>query len=97
MKRKSLVFEAIKVIAVIMLVVGIIAFFVCIRNAGEAGRGYYTKDPVAEFMWIIGAINSIAIAISSVFAYGFSYVVEAACIYIEKKKEEDETEEQEAE
>lgn len=80
----------IQFIALAMFIVGIFACIICIIQAVKAGKGYYTRDPVAETLWYIGAAQSAIMAISSAFAVGFSYVVEAACKYIDRCNREEE-------
>ena len=74
----------IRVIAVAMIVISVIAFIVCMKAASDAGSGYYTRDKSAEFLWNLGAIQCVGVFISSFFVYGFSYIVEAACKYLNK-------------
>jgi len=71
-----------------MFAIGLVSFFVCIAKGNEAGRGYFTKDPVAQTMWYIGTIPSLSTFFSSFIVYGFSYIVEAACMYIDKRNQD---------
>ena len=86
---KRFVCNCMRVLAAIMFVGGIIMCFFSKYQAWNAGIGYLTRDASAVAMWNIIFFQSIVTAISSVFVYGLSYVVEAACIYIEKQQEED--------
>lgn len=85
--RKFIV-GAIQFVGVFMLVVGTISFFVCMVKAQDASRYLFRRDALSEFMWNIGAIQSLCAALSSFFVFGFSYIVKAACLYIEKREEE---------
>ena len=86
--RKS-IFIIIRVFALIMLVGGIILFFVCKYKAWESGIGYLTRDTSEVAMWNILSIQCIITAISSVFVFGFSYIVEAAVRYLNRCDDED--------
>lgn len=86
---KKFVYTCMRVLAAIMFIGGIIMCFVSKYQAWDAGIGYYTRDSSAVAMWNIIFFQSIITAISSVFVYGLSYVVEAACIYIDKQQEDD--------
>ena len=85
---KKFVIGAINTVAFLMLVLGVIMFFVCIVKGDEAGRGVYTRDAAAQTMWYIGTIPSIMFVFNSFLIYGFSYVVEAACKYLERCEED---------
>ena len=75
---------AIRFIAGVLFFGGIVLFFVCRHLAWDAGIGYITRDPAAVSMWNFLSIQCIVSAISSVFVFGFSYIVQAACIYVKK-------------
>lgn len=87
MKKK--IHIIIQFIALAMLVGGIFMFIICKHQAWEAGIGYYTRDKEAVAMWNFLSIQCIVTAISSVFVLGFSYIVEAACKYLEKCETEE--------
>lgn len=74
----------IQFIAFAMFLVGIFSFVVCILKGNEAGRGYFTRDATSQAMWYAGIVPSIATFFSSFIVYGFSYIVEAACKYLER-------------
>ena len=74
----------IKVIAVLMFVIGVIMFFVAQDEARYASYGFYGKHSTDVLYWKFISVQSIVTAISSVFVYGFSYIVEAACKYLRK-------------
>ena len=86
---KKFVIGAINVVACLMLILGAIMFFVCVAKGDEAGRGYFTRDPAAQTMWYIGTIPSIVTFLSSFIVFGFAYIVEAACKYLEKPDEQE--------
>lgn len=86
---KRFVYTCMRVLAALMFVGGIIMCFVSKYQAWNAGLGYFTRDASAVAMWNIIFFQSIVTAISSVFVYGMSYIVEAACMYIEKQQEKD--------
>ena len=78
-----------------MFLVGIVSFFICVVKGNEAGRGYFTRDANAQTMWYIGMIPSITTFFSSFIVYGFSYIVEAACKYLERCDAQDATDTEE--
>lgn len=86
--RKS-VPEIIRFIALAMLVGGVIMCFVSKHQAWEADIGYYSRDSTAVAMWNVIFVQSIITAISSVFVCGFSYIVEAACKYLDRHEQEE--------
>ena len=86
---RKLIVDLIRGVACMMLVVGVISFIVCLAKADKAGSGYFSREPVLEFVWNVGAIYSAATAISSFFVFGFSFVVEAACRYLDRCDLED--------
>lgn len=85
---KNFIITAIKAVAFLMLVFGAIMFIVCIAKAEDAGRGFYTRDAAAQTFWYIGAIPSLTTVFSSFIVFGFSYIVEAACMYIDRCENE---------
>lgn len=90
---KKFVINAIEFVAVFMFIVGVIMFFVCIKQGDDAGRGYYSRDPVSETMWYIGAAQSFMTVLGSFLVFGFSYIVRAACKYLDRCEiEEEQTE-----
>lgn len=91
---KRFVICAIDTVASLLLVAGIISFLVCISEGNDAGKGYYTRDTTAQVFWYIGAVQSFLFFLGSFLVFGFSYIVEAACKYLERcDAEEQETEE----
>ena len=85
---KNFIITAIKAIAFLMLVIGAIMFIVCLAKGDEAGRGFYTRDVAAQTFWYIGTIPSLTTIFSSFVVFGFSYIVEAACMYIDRCENE---------
>ena len=81
---KKYIPSIIQVIALAMLIFGIFFCIMCFVNAGKASRGYYTRDPVAEALWNFGGVQCVLVVVSSAFVLGFSYIVEAACRYLER-------------
>lgn len=87
---KKIICVAIQVLAVVMFIGGIIMCFIAKRQAWDAEiESYYTRNASAVSMWNEIFILSVISVINSVFVYGFSYIVEAACLYIEKCKAEE--------
>lgn len=80
----------IKVIAVLMFVIGLIMFFVSQDEARYASYGFYGKHSTDVLYWKFISVQSIVTAVSSVFVYGFSYIVEAACKYLKKEEADEE-------
>jgi hypothetical protein len=80
----------IRVIAFLMFVLGTIMFVVGMIKGADAGRGYYTRDTTAQFIWYACAAYSFSILVSSFFVLGFSYIVDAACKYLERSESEEE-------
>lgn len=75
MKRYSLIGTLIHGIAVFMFVAGIVLWV----------YGFVAETPSAPLcMW-----GGIGLLLLSPFAYGFGYVVEAACRYLEDKDREE--------
>jgi len=85
--RKN-IHEIIQVIAFVMFIAGIIFSIVSIKECIYAGKGYYTRDPVGQMMWGNIAVQSVITTISSILVYGFSFIVQAACKYLDKCEEE---------
>lgn len=85
---KKFVIGAIDTVASLLLILGIIMFFICISEGRDAGRGYYTKDTTAQVFWYIGAAQSFLFILGSFLVYGFSYIVEASCKYLERCEKE---------
>lgn len=83
MKKLPLV---IRIIAAIMLIGGFVMLFVCRYQSWLAGiNGRWDDSAVmAKVIWDISFVQSIVTVISSVFVFGFSYIVEAALLYIDK-------------
>lgn len=80
--------KILQALALIMFVGGIILFVVCQSQAWESGLGYYTRDREAVVFWKFLSYQCIGMAISSIFVVGLSYIVQAACLYIEKREQE---------
>lgn len=76
----------IRFIAFVMFVTGSIMFIVGMIKGTDAGKGYYSRDPVAQFAWYSCAAYSFSTLIASFFVFGFSYIVEAACKYLDEKE-----------
>lgn len=88
---KKVIVKAIQILALLMLIGGVFMFFVCRYEAWDSEiRSYYSKDSSSVVMWQLLSVQCILTAISSIFVFGFSYIVEAACLYIEKVKQEKE-------
>lgn len=81
--------KILQALALIMFVGGILLFAVCNAEAWEAGIGYYTRDREAVVFWKFLSYQCIGMAISSIFVVGLSYIVQAACLYIEKREQEE--------
>lgn len=81
---KKYISNIIELIAIFLAVLSVIGIIVCIKEAQEAGRGYYTRNPTAELLWSIGAIQCVLSFFGSFVLIGFSYIVEAACRYLDK-------------
>ena len=79
MKKSDITVSIIQAIAVIALFVGIICFMVNLSALSSGGR----DD--AFFGFVVG----LSLVIWSPFVYGFSYIVEAACKYLELTKEKE--------
>ena len=75
--------------ALIMFVGGIALFIFCNTEAWEAGFGYYSRNREVVAFWKFLSYQCIGMAISSIFVVGFSYIVQAACLYIEKREQEE--------
>lgn len=71
MNTKKTISTILQVIAVLAGILGIIYFVAGIINLGS-----YRDAP-------IGIAAGLGLIISSIFAYGFSFIVEAACRYLE--------------
>jgi len=80
----------IRTIAFLMFVLGAIMFVIGILKGEDAGKGYYSRDPVAQFAWYACAAYSFSTLVASFFVFGFSYIVEAACKYLDKTESEEE-------
>ena len=81
--------QVIQVVAFLMLVIGLFMFVFALVKSIDAGKGYYTRDPVSQVIWGVIAAQSLATAVGSVFVYGFSFIVKAACTYLEKQEGND--------
>lgn len=79
--------KILQALALIMFVGGILLFVFCNAEAWEAGIGYYSRDREAVVFWKFLSYQCIGMAISSIFVVGLSYIVQAACLYIEKCEE----------
>lgn len=86
---KSFIPNAIRVFAFLLFIVGIILLIVGIIKGNDAGRGYYSRNETAMFIWYGVSLNAFVTVIASVFVYGFSYIVEASCKYLEKCEAEE--------
>lgn len=80
--------KILQALALIMFVGGIALFIFCNTKAWESGLGYYTRDREAVVFWKFLSYQCIGMAISSIFVVGFSYIVQAACLYIEKSEDQ---------
>ena len=87
----------IRVIAALMLIGGLVMIVVCREQSWEASINSRWNDSAAfaKVLWDIGFSQSIVTAISSFFVFGFSYIVEAACIYIDRCNQQDTIESEE--
>ena len=92
---KNFIVNSIRNIAVFMFVMGVIMLFVCVMKGNDAG--YYSRDTAEKTMWYFGIFPSVLSILNSFIVYGFSYVVDAACKYIEKREQETENENMESE
>ena len=83
MKKLTLV---IRFIAAVMLVGGFVMILVSRYQSWSAGidSRWDSSAVMAKLLWDFGFVQSIVTVISSVFVFGFSYIVEAAMLYIEK-------------
>jgi len=77
MKKFIVVFT--KVIPWVFIIAGIIMI---LANPPRRAHGY-DEDPVAAILMLLGVI------VSSLLFFAFSYVVEAACLFLEKSKKEE--------
>ena len=80
----------IRFIAIMMFALGSIMFIIGIIKGVDAGKGYYSRDPAAQFAWYACAAYSFSTLVASFFVFGFSYIVEAACKYLNEKESEEE-------
>lgn len=72
---KSFIYDAIKATAFVATIIGVLMII--------AGFSHKPFDEGFGFV-----VRGIGIVIGSIGLVGFSYIVEAACLYIEKQKEE---------
>jgi len=87
---KKLPYLSLRVFALILFFGGIILAIYCSYSAWDFKIHHYHRDSVGEFLWNAGTVASIAVSLSSIVVCGLSYVVEAACKYIERVDEEEE-------
>lgn len=90
MRMRNNISGIIRFIAFVMFAAGAIMFIVGIVKGTDAGSGYYSRDPAAQFAWYACAAYSFSTLVASFFVFGFSYIVEAACKYLEKQESEEE-------
>lgn len=75
---------AIKAIALLMFLLGVVACFYTEAQSYNLSFGYMGKHSPEVLYWKLLFVQSVVTTISSVFVYGFSYIVEAACKYLRK-------------
>ena len=81
---KTTVIVIIQIIALCMFIGGIIACFYTSNEAHYASLSYYNRSD--EAYWDAMFYLSLATVLNSFLVLGFSYIVEAAAIYIERNK-----------
>lgn len=82
---RRLAYLSLRVLSLLMLVGGIILFFIFHYNEWSA-KIEHTSDAA---MWGMLSFVAIGVAINSIPIFGLSFVVEAACRYIERCNAED--------
>lgn len=75
---------SLRILSVIMFIGGIFLCLLFKYNEWVAKIDHMTSD---ETMWKMLFFVSIGIVINSIPAYGFSFIIEAACKYLENEKE----------
>lgn len=90
MRMRNKISEIIRFIAFVMFAAGAIMFIVGIVKGADAGKGYYTRDPAAQIAWYTCAAYSFSSLMASFLVYGFSFIVEAACKYLDRTSAEGE-------
>lgn len=85
---KHIVVRGIRIMAVFMLIGGIVLYIHSNHKAWDVGLFLNRRDVQELAMWHQIEMLSVISILNSVFVYGASYIVEAACLYIEKRHEE---------
>ena len=78
----------IRVVALIMLVVGLVMAVVSHGKMESAEiHSLFNGDPMDVLFWKSMIYVSLASAFNSIFVFAFSFIVEASVIYINEKRE----------